>query len=302
MNIVLAGGTGFIGKALREALIARGDQVTLLTRDAAAASASWGLMKAALWDGKTGGDWTKAVDGADAVINFSGEKVDEGRWTAERKLVLTKSRLDSTRALVAAIAAAKKRPQTLLNASAVGYYGAAPQGMMTESSPQGADFLAALCGQWEREAFAAEKLGVRVATLRLGVVLGEDGGALAKMALPFKLFLGGPLGDGRQPLPWIHRDDVVGAVLFLLGHEKVFGPVNLVAPQALTNAEFAAALGRALHRPCWATAPAFLMRLAIGEMADMILRGQRVEPRRLLGAGYTFEHPTADGALSAILR
>lgn len=301
MNIVLAGGTGFIGKAVRETLIARGDSLTLLTRDASAAGTDWGLMKALLWDGKTSGDWAKAVDGADAVINLSGESVANGRWTAQRKLVLTKSRLDSTRALVAAIAAAKKRPKTFLSASAVGYYGAAPDGVMTETSPQGSDFLAALCGQWEREAYAAEKLGVRTATLRLGVVLGEDGGALSKMALPFRLFVGGPLGSGRQPLPWIHRDDVVGAVLFLLDHEKVFGPVNLVAPQALTNAGFSSALGHALHRPSWATAPAVLIRLALGEMAEMILGGQRAEPQRLLGAGYTFKHPTADAALTDIL-
>jgi len=301
MDIVLAGGTGFIGRALREALIARGDSVTLLTRDETAANSDWGLMKAVLWDGKTSGDWAAAVDGADAVINLSGESVAEGRWTPERKLALTKSRLDSTRALVAAIASARKRPKVFLSASAVGYYGIAPEGVMTESSPQGSGFLAALCGQWEREAYAAEKLGVRVATLRLGVVLGGDGGALAKMALPFKLFVGGPLGAGAQHLPWVHRDDVVGGILFLLDHEKVFGPVNLAAPHALRNEEFSEALGRALHRPSWAPAPAFLIRLALGEMAEMILGGQHAEPHRLLDAGYEFKHPTAEAALADIL-
>ena len=302
MRIVLAGGTGFIGRALRGALIARGDTVALLTRDAAAAAASWGLMKAVLWDGKTSGDWAKTVDGADAVINLSGENVAEGRWTAERKLVLAKSRLDSTRALVAAMAAAKNRPRIFLNASAVGYYGGAPKGVLTETSPQGADFLAALCGQWEREAFAAEKLGARVATLRLGVVLGRDGGALARMALPFKLFLGGPLGSGRQDVAWIHWADVVGAVLFILDRRKVSGPVNLVAPHAPTNAEFSAALGRALHRPCWTVAPAFLIRLALGEMAEMILGGQNARPQKLLDAGFRFQHPAVDGALSTLFQ
>lgn len=303
MKIILAGGTGFVGGALIDALTARGDTVALLTRDAGAAKSRWGAKVSPLaWDGKSSGDWVKALDGADAVINLSGESIASGRWTAERKLKLIKSRLDSTRALVSAISQAAKRPIVLVNASAVGYYGGAPEGPSAESSPQGRDFLAALCGQWEREALAAEPLGVRVVLPRIGVVLEKDGGALQKMALPFKLFAGGPLGSGLQGFPWIHRDDVVGAILFLIDHDKVSGPVNFAAPGALNNKEFSAALGRALGRPSWAPAPAFALKLALGEMAEMLLGGQVAPPKKLLDAGYAFKYPAADAALAAIYR
>ncbi|MBI4371626.1 MAG: TIGR01777 family protein [Elusimicrobia bacterium] len=302
MNIVLAGAAGFVGTPLIEALIARGDKVAVLTRRPEAVRARWaGRASIAEWDGKSAGPWEKALNGAEAVINLCGESVAAGRWTPERKLVLARSRLDSTRALVAAISRAPARPKTLINASAVGYYGSAPDGDRVETSPQGADFLAALCGQWEREAFAAEALGARVATLRLGVVLGKGGGALSKMTPPFRFFLGGPLGCGRQWFAWIHRDDVVGAVLFLLDHAEVSGPVNLVSPELKTNAEFSAALGRALGRPSWLPAPAFALRLALGEMSDMLLGGQRALPKKLLAAGYAFKYPNLDVALQTIL-
>lgn len=301
MKIVLAGGTGFIGAALTDALIARGDAVVLLARDAAAANARWGAkISVASWDGRNAGEWTVALDGADAVVNLSGESVAGGRWTPARKLTLIKSRVETTRALVAAISQAPKRPRILLNASAVGYYGGDPAGDSPEGAPQGRDFLASLCGQWEREAAAAEPLGLRVATMRFGVVLEKDGGALAKMLPPFKLFVGGPLGAGTQAFPWIHRDDAVGGILFLLDHE-VSGPANFVAPELLDNRAFSAALGRALRRPSFAPAPAFVLRLALGEMADMLLTGQRAVPKKLVEAGYKFKYPTADAALGAIL-
>jgi uncharacterized protein (TIGR01777 family) len=303
MNIVIAGGTGFIGGALTDALIARGDKLTLLTRDAEAAQARWDRKAGvALWDGRTDGDWAKTLDGADAVINLSGAGIADHRWTPARKLVLIHSRIHSTRALVSALSRAAKRPKVLLNASAVGYYGDAPEGASTEASAQGRDFLAALCGQWEREALAAAPLGTRVVLARFGVVLEEGGGALAKMAPPFKLFAGGPLGSGKQSLPWIHRDDVVGGLLFALDHEKLSGPVNFAAPGAVNNREFSAALGRALGRPSWAPAPTFVLKLALGEMAGMLLGGQLVAPKALLDAGYKFKYETADAALSAIYR
>lgn len=303
MRIALAGGTGFIGTALIDALTARGDAVTLLTRDPAAAAARWSAkVSPVAWDGKSSGGWAKTLDGADAVVNLAGASVADGRWTPARKLALIKSRLDSTRALVAAISQADKRPKVLVNASAVGYYGDVPEGAVAEDAPQGRDFLASLCGQWEREALAAEPLGVRVALARIGVVLGEDGGALAKMELPFKLFAGGPLGSGKQGFPWIHRDDVVGGMLFLLDSEKLSGPVNFAGPVATDNAGFSKALGRALGRPSWAPAPAFALRLALGEMADMLLGGATVVPKKLLDAGYKFEYPDPDAALAAIYR
>jgi uncharacterized protein (TIGR01777 family) len=301
MNIVIAGGTGFIGGALVDALLARGDAVTVLTRDPEAARARWGSrVRFAVWDARTAGDWTKALDGADAAVNFTGASIAQGRWTPARKLVLIKSRIDSTRALVSAISQAARRPKVFVNASAVGYYGDVPEGPVPENSPQGRDFLAALCGQWEREALAAEPLGVRVVLPRFGVVLGKGGGALSKMTLPFKLFAGGPLGAGKQAFPWIHRDDVVGGVLFALDHEELSGPVNFAGPTSANNKEFSAALGRALHRPSWAPAPAFALKVALGEMADMLLTGQAAVPKKLLDAGYKFKYGTPDAALKAI--
>lgn len=303
MNIVIAGGTGFIGGALTEALIARGDKPTLLTRDPEAAEARWGAKAAvSLWDGRSPEAWTKTLDGADAVIDLAGASIAEGRWTPARKLLLIKSRLDSTRALVSAISRADKRPKVLINASAVGYYGESPEAPVAENAPQGRDFLAALCGQWEREALAAEPLGVRVVLARFGVVLERGGGALEKMSLPFKLFAGGPLGSGRQGFPWIHREDAIRALLFALDEEKLSGPVNLAAPGAITNREFTKALGRALHRPAFMPAPAFALKLALGEMSGMLLGGQFAQPKKLLEAGYKFKYETADAALAAIYK
>ncbi len=302
MKTVLAGATGFIGTALIEALLTRGDKVTLLTRDPHAAQLRWeGKVDTKLWNGRDPGPWIMALDGADALINLSGESVAGGRWTPDRKLALIKSRVDSTRALVKGLEAARERPLVFVNASAVGYYGATPAGDCPENAPQGTDFLAALCGQWEREARAADKLEVRTVTLRFGVVLGREGGALAKMLTPFKLGLGGPLGSGRQPFPWIHRDDAVAAILYAVAEARLAGPANAVGPELLTNAQFTKALGRALHRPAFLPAPAFALRLALGEMSTLLLDGQRALPGKLLDAGFAFKHPSLDGALSALL-
>lgn len=302
MKTVLAGATGFIGTALIEALLKRGDKVTLLTRDPHAAQLRWeGKIDTKLWNGRDPGPWIMALDGADAVINLSGESVAGGRWTPDRKLALIKSRVDSTRALVKGLEAARERPLVFVNASAVGYYGAAPAGDCPEDAAQGTDFLAALCGQWEREARAADKLEIRTVMLRFGVVLGREGGALAKMLAPFKLGLGGPLGSGHQPFPWIHRDDAVGVILFAVAEARLAGPANAVAPELPTNAQFTKALGRALHRPAFLPAPAFALRLALGEMSTLLLDGQRARPEKLLDAGFAFKHPSLDGALSALL-
>ncbi|HEX4047955.1 MAG TPA: TIGR01777 family oxidoreductase [Elusimicrobiota bacterium] len=303
MNIVIAGGTGFIGRALTEALVARGDKPTLLTRDPEAAEARWGARAAlAFWDGRNPDDWPETLDGADAVVNLAGAGIASGRWTPARKLLLIKSRLDSTRALVSAISRAEKRPKVFVSASAVGYYGQAPDGPVVENSPQGRDFLASLCGQWEREALAAEPLGVRVVLPRFGVVLGKRGGALPRMALPFKLLLGGRLGSGKQGFPWIHIGDAVDALLFALDRDALSGPVNFAAPGAADNREFSAALGRALGRPSWAPVPAFALKLALGEMAGMLLGGQFAKPKKLLDAGYKFKYETPGAALAAIYR
>jgi len=303
MKVVLAGGTGFIGSALIEALLERGDQVVLLTRDLPDAQRRWdGKVDARLWNGRDPGPWVMTFERADAIVNLSGESVAGARWTPERKLALIKSRVDSTRAIVSAIAHATERPVVLVNASAVGYYGAAPAGPSAEDAPQGTDFLAALCGQWEREARAADKLETRTVIARFSVVLGPNGGALARMLPPFKLGLGGRLGSGRQPFPWIHRDDAVGAILFAIGDPKLSGPANLAAPDAKTNAEFTKALGRALGRPAIIPAPGFALKLALGEMSSLLLGGQRAAPAKLLSRGYQFRHPSLDEALASLLK
>lgn len=303
MKIIVAGGTGFIGSALIETLLSRGDKVVLLTRDLPSAQRRWdGRVDARLWNASDPGPWVMTIDGADAVINLAGESVAGGRWTPERKISLLKSRINSTRDIVSALQAAAERPLVMVNASAVGYYGAAPEGECTETAPQGTDFLAALCGQWEREAFAADKLEVRVVTARFGVVLGTQGGALAKMLTPFKLGVGGPLGSGRQPFPWIHLDDAVGAILFAIDNADVSGPMNVTAPEPATNAQFTKALGRALRRPAFLPAPAFALRLALGEMSSLLLEGQRATPKKLLTCGYEFRHPSLDKALSSLTR
>lgn len=301
MDIVIAGGTGFIGRALADAVLARGGKVSILTREPEAVSRRWGGKAAGVhWDGKSSNDWGKSLDGADAVVNLAGANVAAGRWTPERKLALINSRVHSTRALVAAISQAARRPKTFVSASAVGYYGEAPAGECAENAPQGRDFLAALCGQWEREALAAEPLGVRVVLPRMGVVLGRDGGALAKMETPFKLGLGGRLGGGVQPFPWIHREDAVQALLFAVETPSVAGPVNLAAPAKTSNAAFSSALGRALRRPAVLPAPAFALKLALGEMAGMLLGGQSAPPKKLADAGFRFRYPDVDGALAAL--
>lgn len=294
MKVLLAGGAGFIGSALADALLARGDEPLIATRDPRKSHPGARML---VWDGTQAGG---ALADVDAVVNLAGESIAGGRWTPARKLALIRSRVDSTRALVAAIASSPRQPRVLVNASAVGYYGLRPSGDCAEDAPQGADFLAALCGQWEREAAAAEKRGTRVVRVRSGLVLGRGGGALEKMRLPFKLGVGGPLGDGTQPFPWIHLDDEVGAVLFALDHQELSGPVNLVAPQPASNAEFTAALGRAFHRPAVLRAPAFALRLALGELAEALLGGQRAVPRRLQEAGYRFKHPALDEALASL--
>lgn len=280
MKIAVIGGTGFVGKALCENLARQGHRVSALSRDR--------------------GPWPAAIDGADAVVNLAGESIADGRWTAGRKRALYDSRILTTRAIVAMMSGAKVRPKILVNASAVGYYGNAGDRECEEPSPAGRDFLAKLCLDWEAEAAKAEGFGARVIFLRLGVVLGPGGGALAKMIPPFKLFAGGPLGSGNQWMSWISRDDVIGLIQHILSGD-LSGPVNAVSPRPATNKDFSAALGRALHRPSWIAAPAFALRLALGEMAGMLLAGQRVIPARALKSGYVFKHPDIDSALRSIL-
>lgn len=301
MNIILSGGTGFIGSALLKQLAEATHRVVLLTRNPdTAKGVARDSVEVERWDVRSAGPWAERMNGADAVINLAGEPIAK-RWTETQKARIINSRIDATKAIIEAIASARSKPSVLVNASAVGYYGNVEHEDVTESYPKGADFLADTCARWEQEARAAEPLGLRVVLLRIGIVLEKDGGAFKKMLLPFKWFIGGPLGSGRQWFPWVHRDDVVGAVLFALENPSLSGPVNVAAPEPVTMKQFCAALGRALQRPSWAPVPAFVLRAALGEMSEMLLGGQRVVPKKLIDSGYRFRYPRLDEALSAII-
>lgn len=297
MRIVIAGGTGFIGEPLVRRLVARGDEVTVLSRNPAKVKAGRGLA----WDGKTQGAWSDAVASADAVINLAGEGVADARWTADRKQKLISSRLDATRALVEAMRRDASRRRVFVNASAVGLYGDRGDETLDENSAPGAGFLADLVKQWEEAARAAEPLA-RLVVIRIGIVLAKDGGALGKMLLPFKLGGGGPIGNGKQWMSWIDREDVLRMIEWALDHETVRGVFNATAPEPVRNRDFARALGAALRRPALLPAPPFALRIAFGEMADeALIAGQRVLPQRALSEGFVFESRTIDAALARVL-
>ncbi|MEW6542182.1 MAG: TIGR01777 family oxidoreductase [Nitrospirota bacterium] len=302
MNIVIAGGTGFIGRTLCRSLAQDGHRVTVLSRNPGKAARLLGPSADAVgWDARTRGAWERVLDGADAVVNLAGEPIAEARWTAARKRLLRDSRIGSTRLLVEALGSLIIRPPLLLNASAIGYYGPGDSRPMTEETPAGSGFLADLCVAWEREARQAESLGLRVVRLRTGMVLGEDGGALPRMLLPFRLFLGGPVAPGTQWMSWIHRTDLVGLIQWILRDRTVAGAVNGVAPGAVTMIEFCRTLGRVLHRPSWLPVPRFVLTLAIGELATLLTTGPRVEPAAAVRGGYQFRYSTLEPALGDIL-
>jgi uncharacterized protein (TIGR01777 family) len=294
MQVVVAGGSGFLGQALVGQLEAGGHEVRVLSRrPASPRDVAW------VPDG-TVGPWAEALARADAVVNLAGASIAGARWTAAHKARIRDSRLRATRSLVAAIQASTRRPGVFLSGSAIGYYGPRGDEPITEQTPPGSDFLAGVSRDWETEALRAAG-NTRVVLLRTGIVLERDGGALPQMALPFKLFAGGPVGSGRQYYSWIHRDDWVGLVLWALRAGSVSGPLNLTAPNPERNREFARALGHALHRPAFMPAPAFALRIALGEMADaLLLGGQRVLPEVARDQGFQFRYATLDRALAAI--
>ncbi|HEX9161474.1 MAG TPA: TIGR01777 family oxidoreductase [Thermoanaerobaculia bacterium] len=293
MDIVVAGGSGLLGEPLVRRLIARGDDVAVLSRDPRKVRAGRGVQ----WDGKSAGAWTGEIDAADAVINLAGENIGAGRWTEERKRRLIDSRLDATSSIVAALSKASRRNRVLINASAVGFYGFERDEIADESAPKGRGFLADLVDRWESAAKRAEPFA-RVVILRFGVVLAQDGGALAKMMLPFRFGAGGPVGSGRQWMSWVDRDDVLRAIEWALTRGSVRGAYNITAPEPVTNKEFARTLGRVMHRPSLLPAPGFALRLVFGEMADeALLGGQRAVPRRTEAEGFRFEHAKLESAL-----
>ncbi len=297
MRIIVTGGTGFIGASLCRRLTADGHELLVLTRRPRVSNQQ-PAIRHLLWDAP---EWAREMAQADGVINLAGEPLVAKRWTPEQKRMIQDSRVLSTRRLVQTMAANLQRPRVLINASAIGYYGPHDDEELTETAPAGQGFLADLCQRWEHEAQQAAPLGVRVVQLRIGIVLSADGGALSKMAPPFRWFLGGPLGSGRQWMSWIHRDDVLGLIAWALSHSDIAGPVNATAPQAVRMREFCQGLGRALRRPSWAPVPGPVLRALLGEMADVLLTGQRVIPQAALRAGYAFQYPELGGALTACL-
>lgn len=289
MNIILAGGTGFIGTHIMERLKKAGHTVSILSRTAGAGRIVWNAVQA--------GAWEQSIAGADAVINLTGESVGAGRWTNTQKERIRNSRIDATRAIVEAIRTSANKPRVLVNASAVGYYGHVEEGDVTENTPAGNDFLGQTCALWESEARKAGQYGVRVVTMRTGFVIGKDSTAFRRMQLPFKLFAGGPFGSGQQWFPWIHIDDVAAGYAFAVEQSALSGPVNLSAPNPVRVRELAAELGRALHRPAFMPAPAFALKIVLGEMSDLLLKGQKMIPVKLLQQKFAFRFPDLSAAL-----
>ena len=304
MKLVVTGATGFIGSALVAALKVRGDEIVVLSRDAARAKAALGV-EAVTADLETPGPWGSALAGADAIVHLAGESIGGKRWDARQKQVLRDSRVEATRTLVEAIAAlpVAVRPKALISASGADFYPFAladsdmDDDEVTEADPPGDSFLARLCRDWENEAFAAQALGVRVACMRTGLVLGPGGGALARMTTPFKLFVGGRLGGGYQWMSWIDRDDAVAAYVAAVSDARYAGPINLVT-ESTRNRDFSRELGKALGRPSWLPVPAFAVKAAAGELAEYLLHGRRVVPKRLRELGFVWKKPTLGAALA----
>ncbi len=302
MHVFITGGTGLIGKALTTSLLEDGHHVTVLTRAPERHKHHMPPdVRLVPWNGRTSEGWAHLMEEIDTVVNLAGENIASGRWTAARKARIRESRLNAGRALVEAISAAHHKPHTLVQASAVGYYGPHGDEEVTEDTPPGSDFLAQLAVEWEASTAPLEQYGIRRVILRTGVVLSREGGALPRMLLPFRLGVGGRLGSGRQWFPWIHIADEVGAIRFLMEKESAQGPYNLTAPHPVTNAEFTRALGEVLHRPTLFAVPAFALRLLFGEMATVLLEGQRAVPKRLLEAGYSFRFTDIRRALEDLL-
>jgi uncharacterized protein (TIGR01777 family) len=308
MRFVVAGGTGFIGSPLSEMYAEEGHDVRVLTRGLPDGEARHdpgtgrpGITRVGWRPTGSAGAWRQVVEDADGVINLAGESLAKGRWSAARKTAIRESRILATRSIVDAIRSAAKPPRVLINSSAVGYYGPAGSEPKTEDAPPGTTFLARVAEEWEAEARKAEPAGTRVVLLRTGLVLERSGGALPEMMRPFRFFVGGRVGSGRQFLSWIHRLDVIEMIRWIIETPEVSGPVNATAPYPVSNREFARALGRALRRPSLLPAPAFALKALFGEMADaLLLTGQRVVPAKAQSHGYHFRYPEIDIAMRGI--
>jgi uncharacterized protein (TIGR01777 family) len=300
MRVIITGGTGLIGRALAADLTKDGHETIVLSRRPERATGLPAGARVERWDARTAQGWGSLADGADALVNLTGENI-AGRWTASRKRRIRESRLNAGRTVVQVVELAGVKPRVVIQASGVGYYGPRGDEEIVEEESPGSDFLGQLAIEWEASTAPVERMDVRRAVIRSGAVLSTEGGAFPPMLLQSRLFLGGPLGSGRQWLPWIHMADEVRAIRFLIEDERAQGPFNLVAPNPLTSAEFNRVLGRVMRRPAFMPVPAFALRLLAGEMSTVLLDGQRAVPRRLLDLGFAFRFPNAEEALRDLL-
>jgi uncharacterized protein (TIGR01777 family) len=300
MNIFLTGGTGFVGKNLVSRLRGEGHVVTVVSRSEKASDRLPDGTSVVLGDPTVGGTWQESLKEQDCIINLAGTSLFS-RWTTETKKLIRESRISTTRNIVDALEPARGKDVVFFSTSAVGYYGFHGDEVLTEESHPGNDFLAQVAVEWEKEALRAEEKGTRVVITRFGIVLGEKGGALAQLISLFRKYLGGPLGSGNQWFSWIHMGDLVGALLFMMAHREISGPVNLTSPNPIRNRELARALGKAMHRPSFLPAPGFMVKLLLGEFGSVLLEGQRVVPQKLLDNGYVFIYPEIAGALQSLI-
>lgn len=301
MRVIITGATGFIGRALAEELDQGEYEIVALSRNLTNRSTPSNISYIE-WDAKNPNGWTNNVDGAYAIVNLTGENISAGRWTWKRKEEILQSRLNAGKAIVEAVKRVNRKPKVIVQASAIGYYGSRKDEALDESSSPGSGYLPEVAQKWELSTKEVESLGVRHVIIRSGIVLGKDGGALPRLVQPFRFFVGGPLGNGKQWFSWIHLEDEIKAIRFLMENENLNGAFNLTTPVPLVMKDFCKILGQVMHRPCWFKVPGFMLRLAVGEMAEaLLLTGQRVLPKRLLEAGYRFLYPEAEPALQQIL-
>ncbi|MCI0518883.1 MAG: TIGR01777 family oxidoreductase [Chloroflexi bacterium] len=301
MKVIIAGGSGLLGHTLAANLLQDGHQVIVLSRGASRPAGPQ-QPQVVHWDGQTTRGWGDVAEAADAIVNLAGENLSAGLWTAQRKRAILASRRNAGLAVAQVVAAARVKPQVVIQAAAVGYYGDRREADLAETEPPGDDFLAQVCQAWEDSSRGVEDLGVRRCVLRLGVILDRDSGVLPRMALTTRLFIGGPLGSGKQWLPWIHREDAAGAIRFLIETPSAHGVFNLVAPQVVTNRQFFQTLGKVMRRPSFMPAPSFAIRLLFGEMSMVVLTGQNVSARRLEQAGFQFKYGQLEAALRNIFQ
>jgi len=297
MKVVISGGTGLIGKVLAHGLARSGHAIVILTRGVRARQTTGPEIRFALWDGVSVGDWARELDGADAVVNLAGENLSSGLWTKRQKQRIINSRVNAGHALTEAIRKAAKKPSVFIQASGSGAYGTSESQVFTESADYGTDFLAGVTRVWEESTRPVERMGVRRVITRSGVVLARGVGALRLILLPFRLFVGGALGSGRQWLSWVHLADEVSAIRFLMDNPKARGVYNLSA-EPVTNRQFARAAGKVLKRPVWLNLPGFVLRIVLGEMSTMVLEGQNVSSQKLRDLGFQFTYPTIETALT----